>query len=122
MGWYDFGFDDIGSYYGLNRFRIFTTSVNGQIAYPFSSSQRVEFSLGAIRYSYDIEIEKYYTNNFGQIYSYNREDVDEHAMGLYPLNMAQASAAIVGANTVFGFIPGLRNIYSWLLLRKLQRK
>ena len=108
MGWYDFGSDDNGSYYALNRFRIFTTSVNGQVAYPFSSSQRFEVSLGVIRYSYDIEIEKYYTNAFGQIISYDREDVDEDQMGLYPLNMAQASVALVGDNAIFGFVSPVR--------------
>jgi len=106
MGYFSFGSDDSGDYYALNRFRIYTTSVSGQLAYPFSSSQRFEVSLGAVRYSYDIELEKYYTNAFGQIIGWERESLD--AMTPAPLSMAQASVALVGDNSIFGFVSPVR--------------
>jgi Tol biopolymer transport system component len=94
-------------YLGLFRYRIFVTSASGQVAYPFSSTRRIEFSAGATRYSYDIELDKYYVDAFGRfIGDFERENLSDQTPD--PLNMAQASAALVGDNAIFGFVSPIR--------------
>lgn len=106
LGYYDFGQDELGPYIGQTQFRIFNTSLQGQVAYPFSSTRRMEFGLGGTRYSYDVQIDKYYTDPFGRIIGYQREDRDDLAPE--PLNLAQGSAALVGDNAFFGFVSPVR--------------
>jgi len=106
LGYYDFGQDEVGPYIGQTQFRIFNTSLQGQVAYPFSSTRRMEFGLGATRYSYDVQVDKYYTDPFGRIIGYQREDRDDLAPD--PLNLAQGSAAFVGDNAFFGFVSPVR--------------
>jgi hypothetical protein len=104
IGAYGFGADAVGPYIGLTRYRIFITAANGQIAYPFSSTERVEFGMGVTRYSYDIEVDKFYTNQFGQTIGFQRESLDAPD----PLNLVQASVALVGDNSFFGFVSPIR--------------
>jgi len=108
MGFYNYGQDESGDFLGLYRYRVFQTSANGQVSYPFSSTQRVEFSAGVTRYSYDIEVDKYYTfGTFGPFTGeYARESLKEQTPD--PLNMVQTSAAIVGDNAFFGFVSPIR--------------
>ncbi len=98
------GQDEQGFYWGLTSYRIFVTSAVGQISYPFSSTMRFELGGGVTRYSYDIEVDKIYQNAFGQTFDIQRESLDAPD----PLNMFQASAAIVGDNAFFGFVSPIR--------------
>jgi outer membrane protein assembly factor BamA len=66
----------------------------------------VEFGAGATRYSYDLEVDKYYLNEFNQIIDIQRESLNDQAPD--PLNMVQTSVAIVGDNAFFGFVSPIR--------------
>ena len=106
LGYYDFGADERGQYIGQTRYRINISSVNGQVSYPFSSKQRFEVGLGMTRYAYDIELDKFYTDQFGRVYDFERVQQDE--LEPLPLNMATATAALVGDNAFFGFVSPIR--------------
>jgi len=106
MGYYRYGADDFGNYLGMYRYRIFISQAAGQVAYPFTSTQRVEFSAGATRYSYDIELDKYYMDAFGRIVDFARESLNDSVPD--PLNMVETSAALVGDNSFFGFTSPIR--------------
>jgi Tol biopolymer transport system component len=106
LGYYAYGSDERGQYIGQTRYRINITSASGQVSYPFSSTQRFEVSLGMTRYSYDIELDKFYTDQFGRIYDFERVQQDEFEPD--PLNMATASVALVGDNAFFGFVSPIR--------------
>ena len=62
FGFFGIDSDDLGTYFAQTQYRIFISSAVGQLQFPFSSTQRVEFGLGVTRYSYDIELEKFYTD------------------------------------------------------------
>jgi Tol biopolymer transport system component len=85
-------------------FRQFVTTGVGQVAYPFSQTQRLELAGGATRYSYDIEVDKIFLNSQGFGYDQTRVSVDAPE----PLNMFTGSAAIVGDNASFGFVSPIR--------------
>ncbi|MEX2467818.1 MAG: peptidase S9 [Gemmatimonadota bacterium] len=106
LGFYEFSQDEIGPYIGQTQFRIFNTSLTGQVSYPFSSTRRAEFGLGATRFSYDVQVDKFYTDSFGRVIGFQREDRDDLAPE--PLNMAEATAALVGDNAFFGFVSPVR--------------
>ena len=102
---WSYGREPTGEYYtALQRYRIFVSQAVGQLSYPFSSSQRLEFSAGPVRYAYNIEVDKYYQNQFGQVYYFEREELDAPQ----PLNMIRASASFVGDNAFFGFVSPVR--------------
>ena len=88
------------------RTRLFQTSAQGQIAYPFSMTRRLEMSLGLTRYAYDIEDERFFLDPLGRIYDFERLDRDD----LEPdaLNLATASVALVQDNSFFGFVSPIR--------------
>jgi len=46
LGYYQFGQDQLGPFIGQTQYRIFISSVSGQVSYPFSTTQRVEMGLG----------------------------------------------------------------------------
>jgi len=104
FGRYANGVDEAGPYQGLLRQRIFITSATSQMHYPFTTTERVEFSLGVTRYSYDFEVEKFYYNGLGQTVGYVREEIPSPA----PLNLLRASVALVGDNSFFGFVSPIR--------------
>jgi len=106
LGYYGYGSDEVGQYLGQTRYRIFISSAAGQVAYPFSSTQRFEMSLGLTRFSYDIELDKYYLDQFGRITGLDRQQLDDQEPD--PLNMATASMALVGDNSYFGFVSPIR--------------
>ena len=111
LGYYNYGVDDPGTaderiFLGQYRYRIFTSSASGQVSYPFTSTQRVEFAAGLTRYSYDIEVDKFYVDEFGRIYDYRRESLNEQRPD--PLNLGQTSVALVGDNAFFGFVSPIR--------------
>lgn len=105
FGQYYYAADDLGTYQGLLRQRIYITSATGQMHFPFSTTERVEFGLGLQRYSYDFELEKFYFNQFtGTTIGYDRESLDSPT----PLSLFQVSAALVGDNSYFGFVSPIR--------------
>jgi len=106
LGFYDFGQDERGQYIGQTRYRIKISSANGQVSYPFSGTQRFELGLGMTRYAYDIELDKFYTDQFGRVYDFERVQQDE--LEPDPLSMATASVALVGDNSFFGFVSPIR--------------
>ena len=106
FGGFLFGTDDRGPFQGLQTYRIFITSASGQLAYPFSTTQRFEVSLGLTRYSYYVELDKYYVDAFGRCcIDRDRSEVD---LGLDPLSLVESSAALVGDNSIFGFVSPIR--------------
>ena len=94
-----------GTYLGFYYFRLFVSTAMGQLQYPFSSTQRVEFSMDATRYSYDLEVDKYYTADGGYTF-YNRERESLDAPD--PFVAYTGSTAIVGDNAFFGFVSPIR--------------
>jgi len=111
-------------YLGLMRLRILETSVGGQIAYPFSTTRRVELGGGLLRYGFDVEEERYYYDRSWSFLTGERDRTritqrcsgltDEQLLGPFvpclpdPLNLAQASVSYVGDNSVFGFTSPIR--------------
>ena len=91
---------------GQRRYRIFETALVGQVAYPFSMTQRVEFNAGFTRYSYDVEEDRYFLDTFGRIYDVARVQRDD--LEPDPLNLAVAGVALVGDNSYFGFTSPIR--------------
>jgi len=106
LGYYNYGSDATGDYLGLYRYRVFQTSGQGQVAYPFSSTRRVEFTGGVTRYSYDLEVDKYYQNALGQVVDFQRQSLNDSTPP--PLNMVQTGVALVGDNTFYGFTSPIR--------------
>lgn len=93
-----------GDYLGIVSQRIFLTTAIGQVAYPFNTTQRVEFSAGVTRYSYDLEIDKYYGYYSGGVYQIDRQSLESpDADVLY-----EGSVALVGDNAFFGFVSPIR--------------
>lgn len=90
----------------LERTRIFQDALQGTIAYPFTSTRRVEFSGGFLRYSYDVEVETQTFDPFGRLLDFSRETQNELVPD--PLNMVQASVALVNDWSFFGFTSPIR--------------
>jgi Tol biopolymer transport system component len=93
--------EDGSSVFVQERFRIFQTQAIGLASYPFSTTRRVEFSSGVTRYSFDLEQEMLIFDQFGRLIDRRRESVEEGVPD--PLNLVQASAALVGDNSFMGF-------------------
>lgn len=106
LGFYNYGSDDGGPFLGQYRYRVFQSSATGQVSYPFSSTQRVEMAAGATRYSYDIELDKFYLDSFGRIIDFERESLNDQKPD--PLNLVETSVALVGDNAFFGFVSPVR--------------
>jgi Tol biopolymer transport system component len=97
---------DQGAYLSQVRQRIYLTNVGGVLAYPFSQTRRVEGGLGFTRYSYDVEEDRYFIDEFGRVLGYERvqrDDLERDA-----LNLGQASLALVGDYSFFGFTSPIR--------------
>jgi dipeptidyl aminopeptidase/acylaminoacyl peptidase len=88
------------------RQRVFETSVGGSIAYPFSMTQRLEFRLGFRRYSFDLEEDRFYLDPFGRIIQGERVQLDDQEPA--PINLGEASVALVGDNSFTGFVSPIR--------------
>ncbi len=93
-------------YLGLYQYRLYVNSLTGQVSYPLSQTRRVEFGLGATRYSYGLELDKYYTDQFGRVYNYTQQNLDSSTPPA--LNTAHASAAFVSDNSDFAFTSPVR--------------
>ncbi|MEJ2540105.1 MAG: peptidase S9 [Gemmatimonadota bacterium] len=88
------------------RTRLFQSSATAQLSDPFSMTRRLEMSGGFTRYAYDVEDERYYFDNFGRIYDFERVDRDD----LEPeaVNLGTASLAFVQDNSFLGFVSPIR--------------
>lgn len=83
------------------RSRIFNTRLSGITSYPFSTTRRVDLSLGATRFGFDIERETYAVDRFtGQFVQQLDPGDFEEPDALYFL---EGSAAYVGDFSFFGF-------------------
>jgi Tol biopolymer transport system component len=87
------------------RYRIFLDNVTGLVAYPFSLTRRVEANLGFSRYSYDVEDDQVWYNQ-GFAVDVRREQRNDLAPD--PLNLFQASVALVGDNSFSAFTSPVR--------------
>ncbi|MBT8338136.1 MAG: PD40 domain-containing protein, partial [Gemmatimonadetes bacterium] len=90
------------------RQRVFETSVGGQLAYPFSTTRRLEGGLGFRRYSYDFEEDRFFLDQFGRIFAVERLDRPDLEAQFSTLNLGSASLAYVGDNSFFGFTSPIR--------------
>ncbi len=109
LGFYDRGVDELGRpYLAQQRFRIYNSSINGQVAYPFSSTRRIEFGAGVKRYSFDVEEDRYYTDPTGTFFTGEFDRLDRPELEGDPLNLVETSAALVGDNAFFGFVSPIR--------------
>ncbi|MCG6988783.1 MAG: peptidase S9 [Gemmatimonadetes bacterium] len=106
MGYYNYGSDANGNYLGLYQFRIFQNQLAGEVDYPFSTTRRIQFSAGLTRYSYDLQVDKYYVDQIGNIVGYSRQSLNDSVPA--PVNMAQASVALIGDNSMNGFVGPVR--------------
>ncbi len=92
---------------GQVRRRVFVTSAEGQVSYPFSTTRRMEFGLGAVRYSFDVEEDRLYLDQFNRVIDFEQVGSDQDptlaALELDPLSLANASVGYVGDNSFFGF-------------------
>lgn len=95
-----------GASYAVEQtdYRIFVSSAEGQLAYPFSANRRVELSAGVKRYGFDIEADVYSYNIFNQPIALDRSTRPAGD----PLNLAEASVALVEDNSFTGFTSPIR--------------
>jgi hypothetical protein len=80
------------------RLRFFDTSLQGVVQYPFSRVQRAEFSGGLRRIAQDAQVFRFVSTSTGQPIS--QEEFREE---FFTYNLAEASAALVYDNSLFGF-------------------
>ena len=101
MGYWTYGTDAEGySYQGLLRQRISVAQTSLLFAYPFSTTRRIEGNIGVQRWSFDLEEDRYYFTGLGSYYY----DVDRVTLAWRdPINLASASIAFVGDNSITGF-------------------
>lgn len=95
---------DGGRVFEIFRQRLYVDAFQGRVAYPFSTTRRVETSLGVTRYSFDVEAERFVTDGAGRVVE--REKVDVDTFG--DQNLASASVALVGDDSFFGFTSPVR--------------
>ena len=100
QGFQTFGTDADGNpYIGLIRNRIFLTQSSLLLAYPFSTTRRVEGNIGVQRWSFDLEEDRYFLGAFGAVGASQRISLPSRDA----VNLASASVAIVGDNSLTGF-------------------
>jgi dipeptidyl aminopeptidase/acylaminoacyl peptidase len=75
------------------------TQVTGLAQYPFSSTRRIEGSIGVQRYGFSADVETFYVIG-NQIVERETTELP----GSFVLNFSTASTAFVGDSSVFGFI------------------
>jgi len=92
-------------YEAQRRTRIAVNSATGILAYPFSMTQRVEGNLSVTRYGYDIEEDRLYYDQ-GRIIGQERVQLDQFEPD--PLNLYQASIALVKDNSYVAFTSPVR--------------
>ncbi len=88
------------------RQRIYLTSATGLVAYPFSTTRRIEATAGFIRWSFDVEQDELVYDQFGRLIARRRTQLPE--LEPDPLNLFQASIALVGDNSYAAFTSPIR--------------
>lgn len=86
------------------NFRIYTSKLEGLLAYPFSAIRRIEFGAGYTRYGFNTEIDTYLFNSFGEAVSVSRRTEEAQPA----LNLAEVSVAFVEDNSFSGFTGPIR--------------
>ncbi len=95
------------NFVGQIRQRIYVTSASGQVSYPFSTTRRFEASLGVTRYSSNVEEDRYYLDEFFRCCTdHQRVNLPQYEFA--PLNLVQASAALVSDDASWGFTSPVR--------------
>jgi len=87
----------------INR-RVFQERISLLGQYPFSRTQRLEFSAGWTHIWYDLELQQTFVNQFGQPIERNTESLATPS----PLNLYNASAAYVEDNSISAFTGPIR--------------
>lgn len=87
----------------LNR-RIFQDRVSLLGMYPFSTTQRLEFSTGWTHIWYDLELQETYYSRLGRPIDRTRESLDTPS----PLNLYSVSSAYVEDNSISAFTGPIR--------------
>ena len=90
----------------LTRYRIFLDTSTGILAYPLSMTKRIEGSLGFTRYSFDVEQDQIIYDALGRVIEQRRIQLDE--LEPDPLNMFQASIALVNDHSFSAFTSPIR--------------
>jgi Tol biopolymer transport system component len=83
------------------RERIYIDQAMGLAQYPFSQTRRFELQGGYTRYSFDREVIQYFFDPTGS--QQTRQPVQRDIESPSGLNFIQATAALVGDNSYFGF-------------------
>ena len=104
MVYYSGGYTPTGLVMQLIRQRVFIDSASGVLAYPLSSTRRLEGGLGFTRYSFDLEVETYIYDQFGRLIDRQKEQWETYD----PLNLFQASVAFVGDHSYTAFTSPVR--------------
>ncbi len=91
--------------YRALRERIFIDSATGLLAYPFSTTQRVEGSLGITRLSFDLEEEFLILDPLGRLMDRTVRQLEDPQP---PLNLGHVSIALVGDNSFSAFTSPVR--------------
>ncbi len=99
-----FGFGQ--SSYDIVRERIFIDAARGMVAFPLSSTRRLEGGLGFTRYSFDLERDRYHVDPWGRVVNFERTDLDQFERDA--LNLASVSLAFVGDNSFLAFTSPVR--------------
>jgi hypothetical protein len=87
------------------RYRLFLDNVTGMVAYPFSMTRRIEADMGFSRYSYDIEDDQIW---YRQGFPVDMRREERNDLTPDPLNLFQASVALVGDNSFSAFTSPVR--------------
>ena len=87
------------------RERIFIDSATGMLAYPFSTTQRIESRVGLTRYSYDLEEEFLYFDPLGRLMDRRVRELESPQD---PLALGHVSIALVGDNSFSAFTSPVR--------------
>lgn len=84
--------------------RIYVDAAEGIVAFPLSRTRRLEGGIGFSRYSYHQERERFFIDDLGRVYDYERNEITARD----PLNLASASVAFVGDNSYSAFTGPVR--------------
>ena len=84
--------------------RIFQDAADAMVAFPLSGTRRLEGGIGFTRYSFHLEEETWFLDDFGRPYDYERKEIS----GRDALNLASASVAFVGDNSYSAFTSPVR--------------
>ena len=92
--------------YSIVRERIFIDAVRGLLAFPLSSTRRIEGGIGFTRYSFDVEQDVYHIDPFGRVVDFERQNLE--SLERDALNLASVSLAFVGDNSFLAFTSPVR--------------